>query len=138
MPVNINKLETKVSIMLGTGCGADYKDKQLNELKSRIGKEVSLFRAMCNAEYLSIIENNNTFIDYEWAMEKKWFATSFEDANKWGRIFYPERICKIIEIIVLQESLKYMFFLKFLDNIGPAYSADVELLNKIVRRINLI
>ena len=71
-------------------------------------------------------------------MEKKWFASCYDDVKKWGKLFYPYENYKIIEMIVLQESLKYMFYVKYLDNIGPAYAADVELLNKIARRIILL
>jgi hypothetical protein len=97
MPCNRNKHEIGISIMLGTGCVANYKNKQLDGLKLRNGKEISLFRAMCDAEYLSIIENNDTFIEYDWAMEKKWFANSLDDVNKWGNLFYPDGIYKIKE-----------------------------------------
>ena len=119
--------------LLGTGDSADYKEHNSND-----SEEIQLFRVMCEAEYISIIKNHNKFIEYEWAMEKKWFATCINHANKWGKLFYPDGVYKLIEITVLKESLKYMFYLKLLDNIGPAYSADIELLNKIVRRIKLL
>ena len=128
----------EATTILSTGEGINYRNGQLEGLQSRNGNEISLFRAMCEAEYLSIIENNNTFIEYDWGMEKKWFATSYDHVKKWGKLFYPNEVYKTIKMIVLQESLKYMFYVKLLDNIGPAYAADVELLNKITRRIILL
>jgi len=93
---------------------------------------------MSDAEYDSITKNNNIFVHYDFAMEKKWFATSHDHAKKWGKLFYPNDIYKIIEITILKEALKYMFHVQFLDNIGEAYAADREMLNIIVRRLRLI
>jgi len=124
-------------VLLGTGEGAGYEDIQFDDL-SVSAEEVKLFRAVCEAEYISILENDNKFVPYEWAMDKKWFATCHEHAVEWGNWFYPDGVYKIIEITVLKESLKYMFFLKSLDNIGSAYAADAALLNKIVRGLRLI
>ena len=127
----------KANLLLGTGEGVDYESR-LDKLLVKSGEEIHLFRVMCEAEYFSIIKNNNKFIFYEWAMEKKWFATCYNHAMKWGEYFYPDKIFKIVEITVLKESLKFMFYIKLLDNIGPAYSADIILLNNIVRKVRLI
>ena len=116
--------------MLGTGEGIRYASR-LDNMKSKSGKEVKLFRAMCESEYLSIIQNNNFFIEYEWAMEKKWFAVSREHAAKWGEMFYPQESYKIIEITVLEEALIFMFYAKMLDNIGSAYAGDIPYLYKV-------
>ena len=132
-----NPVLTAGSTLFGTGHGDDYKG-QLNDLKTANGEEAKLFRVICDAEYISIVENNDSFEEYEWAMELKWFATCLEHAKKWGNLFYPNGDCNIIEVTLLKESLKYMFYLKFLDNIGSAYAANAELLNKIIRRIRLI
>lgn len=128
----------RLSGLLGTGEGGCYADGQLDELISLDGEEAHLYRAMCDAEYDSIVANGNTFVEYEWALEKKWFAVSSNHAVKWADLFYPDGVYKIIEITVLKEALKYMFFVKMLDNIGPAYSADVDLLNMTVRRLRLL
>jgi len=130
--------EARASILLGTGEGACYGDGRLSRLSEQDGIETQLFRAMCEAEYNSIISNANTFAPYEWALEKKWFATCQDHARKWAAWFYPDGIYRIVEVTVLEEMLKYMFFVKMLDNIGPAYSADVALLNMIVRRLRLV
>jgi hypothetical protein len=125
-------------VLFGTGTGTDYDDGRLDDLSVRNGEEVKLFRAMCDAEYDSIIENGNKFTYYEYSMGKKWFATCFNHVKQWGDWFYPNCTYKILEITVLEESLKYMFHLKSLDDIGPAYAADEVLLNKIVRGLRLL
>ena len=125
-------------VLFGTGEGKDYSDVSLEGLSVRNGEEVCLFRVVSEAEYTSIVDNSNSFVFYEWAIEKKWFATNLEHAKKWAKWLYSNGIYKIVEAVVLSESLKYMFYVKMLDNIGPAYAADIELLNKIVRRIRLV
>ena len=124
--------------MLGTGEGKHFTSSNTECFEEQSGKETKQFRVMCKAEYSSILNNNNRFIQYDFAMELKWFATSYDDAKKWGSIFYKNGDYIILEIIMLEKSLKYMFYAKSLDNIGPAYSADVELLNKIVRRLRAV
>ena len=95
---------------------------------------------MCDAEFNSL-KNNNCFLNYDNTMEKKWFATCYSDAVKWRDSFKKfdlEEINYIIlEVTLLKEALKFMFFSENLDNIGDAYSADVHLLNKIIRRWQL-
>ena len=125
-------------VLLGTGEGLNYIDYQLNGLNGQNGDKVHLFRALCEAEYMSVCNNGNVFVPYEYAMDKKWFATCRDHAVKWGEWFYPDGNYKVVEIVVLRESLKFMFYLKSLDNIGPAYAADTILLNKIVRRLTLV
>ena len=68
-------------MLFGTGEGADYNDGRLEGLTVRDGDEVYLFRAICEAEYVSIIDNGNRFVPYDWAIEKKWFATSLNHAK---------------------------------------------------------
>jgi len=125
-------------IVLGTGEGNDYADGRLDRLTERDGVEVKLYRAVSEAESISIISNNYSFVPYEFAIEKKWFATCLTHAEKWAEWFYTDGVYRIIEIVVLRESLKYMFYLKMLDNIGPAYAADINLLSKIVREVKII
>jgi len=136
--INENGEIINMDALLGTGEGLNYENNQMNILFVQDEEEIQLFRAMCEAEYISIINNNDKFVSYDYAMEKKWFATCHIHAKKWGDLFYPYGTYKIIEITVLKVSLKYMFFVKFLDNIGPAYAADVILLNKIVKRVRLV
>jgi hypothetical protein len=57
----------------------------LDGLLVQDGDEAHLFRAMCDAEFLSIVENNNIFTPYDFAMELKWFALNLKDAKAWGR-----------------------------------------------------
>lgn len=101
-------------------------------------KDVKLYRSMSNDEYLSIIANGNKFPYYDFAMEAKWFAVYLKDAEKWGDIFYPEGIYRIIEIIVPEDSLKLMLYNGFLDAIGPAYCAEIDLLNMVMKGLSLV
>ena len=103
-------MDVRQSVLLGTGEGTLYTDI-LERLSEKSGKETVLFRSMCEDEYNSIVQNNNQFIPYDWAMEKKWFAICYEHAQQWGDRFYPDNRYKIVEITVLEESLKYMFYL---------------------------
>jgi hypothetical protein len=130
--------DVKSSVLFGTGESACYVGGQLNELSVQDGEETQLFRAMCDDEYISIVNNGNTFVPYDGALEKKWFAIRHDHAKKWAKWFYPNGIYKVVEITILKEALKYMFYVKMLDNIGPAYSADAALLNMIVRRLRLV
>ena len=126
---------------IGTGEGKKYTNEQLNGLLTKTGEEVKLFRVMCEAEYNSLV-NNNRFITYDNALEIKWFASCYTDVEKWRDCFkkiYPENFdFVILEVILLKEALKYMFFADNLDAIGYAYSADSDLLNKIIRRWQLV
>jgi hypothetical protein len=124
--------------ILGTGEGCAYASDRFAGLQKRDGKEVSLYRVMSEGEYLSILKSKNKFVPYEFSLEKKWFAVSIEHARAWADWFYPDGVYRLLEIVVLEKALELMFFLKKLDNIGPAYSADVVLLNKVVRRLRFI
>ena len=89
-----------------------------------------MFRAVSNEEYDSIINNNNSFIPYDFALEMKWFASNYSHAKKWGDVFYPNGLYKIVKITIAENALHFMFYTRMLDNIGPAYAADIILLNK--------
>ena len=119
----------------GSGIGANYDLDRLIELTKHCNKEVHLFRALCDAEYLSIINNHNKFIPYDFALEMKWFATCYKHAKLWGDLLYPSRDYKIIRITILEKTLDYLYYDIMLDNIGPAYAADIVLLNWIVKEV---
>ena len=98
----------------------------------------SLFRAMSHDEYRSINENGNRFIDYDFAMSTKWFAVHLEDAHRWAALFYPNDNYVIIEIIVPREALSLMHHNPHLDMIGPAYAAEIDLLNMVMKSLRRI
>ena len=129
---------TPSAAMFGTGEGKDYYCRHSETLSVLVTEEVHLFRAVSEAEYESVVTNGNRFVYYEWALEKKWFATTLDHAISWAKWFYSDGNYRIIEATVLTVSLIYMFYVRMLDNIGPAYAADVELLNKIVRRLRFL
>ena len=136
----MKSLTTHISSLFGTGEGEKYTDEQLDGLLTKSGEEVKLYRFMCDAEYDSL-KNNNCFLTYDDAMEKKWCATCYSDAEKWRDSFKKFDLeavnYVILEVSLLKEALKFMFFSENLDNIGDAYSSDAHLLNKIIRRWQL-
>ena len=137
----MNSLTTHTTSLFGTGEGKKYTNEQLDGLLTKSGEEIKLYRFMCDTEYDSL-NKNNCFLIYDNAMEKKWFATNYSDAEKWRDSFKKFDLAVvnyvILEVTLLKESLKFMFFSENLDNIGDAYSADVHLLNKIIRRWQLV
>ena len=124
--------------LLGTGVGANYNPKKLSKLAEYCNSDIHLFRALCDAEYLSIINNHNKFMPYDFALEMKWFATCYDHARAWGDLFYPNKDYKIIRIKISEKTLDYLYFDKMLDNIGSAYAGDIVLLNSIVQEVKLI
>lgn len=129
------------AVIKGTGIGADFTYEQLSDLLTSTGREVRLFRTMSTEEYQSITDNNNTFIPYDFAMEMKWFAKREEDCKEWARrleMLGEGESRVFVAITVLKKALSFMFYSEKLDGVGAAYSADVDLLNKIVRRVDLL
>ena len=123
--------------LFGTGVGASYNLEKLSIQTKSCNNEVYLFRALCDAEYLSIINNHNKFVSYDFALEMKWFATCYDHARAWGDLFYPNKDYKIIRIKISEKTLDYLYFDKMLDNIGSAYAGDIVLLNCIVKEVEL-
>jgi len=100
-------------------------------------KEIALFRVMNLDEYNALKDNNGMFTEYDYAMEVKWFATSMDHVMEWKDKFkYKDGEYKIIEINILQSVLNDMHYVELLDGIGPAYSAEIHMLNVIERRIH--
>lgn len=77
--------------------------------------------------------SNGKFVPYDWAMEEKWFATSRMDAEQWANLFYPNGNYKMIEVYI--DSLSKMYYSQHLDNIGPAYCASLEVLEKAIQSL---
>lgn len=97
-------------------------------------KTTKLYRVMSEGEYESLMSNRQ-FTEYDRAMDSKWFATNTKDAVEWGKAFYPDGNYKIVEIEVPTDSLRQMYFVEKLDNIGPAYCAERDLINSIIQFI---
>jgi hypothetical protein len=97
-------------------------------------KTTKLYRVMSEGEYESLMSNRQ-FTEYDRAMDSKWFATNTKDAVEWGKAFYPDGNYKIVEIEVPTDSLRQMYFVEKLDNIGPAYCAERDLINSIIQSI---
>jgi len=135
--MTLRSKNNRILPLLGSGEGSDYSDGRLKGLKVSNGEEAQLYRVVSEAEYISIIDNGDVFVEYDFAMGMKWFALTPKDALAWAKWLYKDAPYEIIEVTILKEALKYMFFSKWLDDIGPAYAADIELLNGIVRKVKL-
>ena len=70
--------------LLGTGVGENYDLEIINKLSENCNIETHLYRALCDTEYFNIINNHNKFTYFDYALEMKWFATSYEHARLWG------------------------------------------------------
>ncbi len=105
-----------------------------NKANSHENGNTKLYRVMSQDEYDSIMANNK-FVQYDNAMYDKWFATSKENAEKWGSIFYPDGNYRMVQIEVSNSSLSQMHYNQHLDNIGPAYCASIDLLEEAVKSI---
>ncbi len=90
-----------------------------------------LYRVMSLDEFNSLMKNGK-FILYDRAMDTKWFATNAEDAAKWAKSFYKDGNYKMVEVTVPTSSLDDMYFAEKLDNIGPAYNAERDLINRVM------
>ena len=62
-------------------------------------------------------------------MQSKWFATSADDAAKWGETLYSNSNFEIVEIGVPQESLVQMYYVNNPDSIGAAYNVESGFIN---------
>ena len=122
-------------IQLGTGELNLCESGVLKDLE-RGGAEVEFHRIVDLNEFASIKSNNGKFVEHECAMNIKWFATTEKDVRDWGiKLKHKEGEFRIIKITVLESMLKYMYHVKKLDGIGPAYAMDISMANKIVRRL---
>lgn len=90
-----------------------------------------LYRVMSESEYDTLMKTGG-FTQYDMAMESKWFATNVNDAAKWGKLFYPNGNYKMVEIQVPTSALNGMYFVEKLDNIGAAYNAERDFINKVL------
>ncbi len=92
---------------------------------------------MSQAECDSVIQNQK-FVEYDYAMEDKWFATTKDNAIRWGNTFYPDGNYAILEVEVDTNSLSNMYYRDFLDNIGPAYCASLDVLGNSICSIKRV
>lgn len=118
---------------LGTSGFPDGAVSWLSEYHKSSDTSVKLYRAVSSGEYSSVYHNKK-FVYFDQAMESKWFATTKEDAIKWGNIFYKDTSYKILEVTVKSEELQKVYYLEKLDNIGPAYCFTIEEINKALIR----
>ena len=99
-------------------------------------KVESLYRAMSQAEYESMVNNNGFVPSPGYALERKWFATSVEGVQRFAEELsrlsgdYEANII-VVRVDVLSESLSRMYYNPSQDGIAEAYCASVELLNEV-------
>ena len=130
-----DNLESQGTQDIYKGSTTSWKPSSLDD--AVIGGETKLYRVMSEDEYKSIIKNEGKFSNYDYAMEEKWFATSPEDAAKWGSKFYPDGNYKMIELTVPTNSLGQMYHIEKLDGIGPAYCGGIDFINSIMKGVKL-
>lgn len=102
--------------------------------KGAASQTTKLYRVMSEGEYNSLVKSGQ-FTQYDKAMESKWFATNAKDAAEWGKKFYPNGNYKMVEIEVPKDSLSQMYNVNKLDNIGPAYNAERDFINSVIKSI---
>ncbi|WP_202972729.1 RHS repeat-associated core domain-containing protein, partial [Methylobacterium indicum] len=93
-----------------------------------------LYRSMSEAEYAGILKTGN------WStagtMEGKWFATTYDDAVKWGSdMGHGSDKFVVAQVTVPDRVAQNAFSTKSLDNIGPAKYVDIDTLNRSNSRI---
>jgi len=70
------------------------------------------------------------------SMETKWMATSQADAQSWTTILDFGNNPKIVEITVPKSALDNFYYPgPNLDNIGPAFSSEIDYLNQVLKSI---
>lgn len=95
---------------------------------------VSLYRAVCNAEFVEVMANRQFGLVPN-SLNGKWFAESLKDARAWGEVF--SRLSgishdKIIEAEFEQGFADGFFRLPMLDGIGPARFATIDEANSFL------
>ena len=69
------------------------------------------------------------------SMESKWFLKSFEDAKKWGEVFYFDKenidIFYVVKASITSNVATTMFHAKNIDNIGDGVSIYEEFLDQL-------
>lgn len=92
---------------------------------------------MSEGEYTSLMDAGK-FTPNDRAMETKWFATTSDDTAEWRKLFYPDGNYRMVEIEVPTSSLDDMYFVNKLDNIGPAYNAEQDVINNAMKTLKEI
>lgn len=99
---------------------------------------IKLYRSVSEAEYSRLL-NGQPFEAIPSSMDTKWFATSIENANTWGKKMDFGGQYRIIEITVPESAIHDMYYGgPNLDGIGPAYNAAPELINPYLNTIKPI
>ena len=96
---------------------------------------MKLYRAVSNAEYKSL-KSTGKFSVGQGSMEIKWMATNRADAQKWLKSMDFGSNPKIVEFTVPKTALDNFYYPgNNLDNIGPAFSSEIDYLNKIIKSL---
>ena len=100
---------------------------------------IMLYRVMSEAEYNSLMNEDYIFTSVLGSMESKWLATTVADAHTWGQRMNFEGNYRIIEITIPEVVVNVMYYGgPNLDSIGPAFNAEVSILNKYLNSIRTI
>jgi len=102
----------------------------------------TLYRAVGLNEAQDIEEHAGFRVNSSVGLEHgKWFATSFDDAVRWGRAmqrFPRPRPFRIAAVVVPTSLLGGLDFRSSLDTIGPAYFARQDQMARLVRSGRII
>lgn len=91
---------------------------------------VKLYRALSEDEFQDLIISRAFRVGPN-SLLGKWFAKNADDAVKWGEALLGRGNFRIIIVEIPIERVKQFFKLERLDNIGPAYYAEIELLSQV-------
>ncbi|WP_284403117.1 hypothetical protein, partial [Acidovorax sp. SUPP2825] len=97
-----------------------------------------LYRVVSRAELDSVAKSGG-FSPGPGAMGNKWFAESATDAAAWGKKFYAfdKEAVFTLRVEIPNSLANQMMRVPKLDGIGPARSADGQLLQQINSRMNI-
>lgn len=94
-----------------------------------------MYRSVSEAECDSL-KLTGKFPASQGSMETKWMATSMDDAQSSANSMEFGSNPKIVEITVPESALDNFYYPgPNLDNIGPAFSSEIDNLNSVVRSI---
>ena len=87
------------------------------------GGKVTLFRAMSPVEYSNTIDSQQFSSGANSYEDAKYFATTYENAAKWGSAMYPDGNYRVMTAVFSAEILSSpgVMYWPNLDGIGPAY-----------------
>lgn len=91
---------------------------------------VRLYRAVSEEEFQQILKTG--VFEGAGGAEGKYFATTMEHASKWGEALMGKGNFRIIQLDLPPELVQQFYYWSNLDDIGPAYFAELEQLKDLL------